>query len=65
MIDSFSIQYCLQVQGSSKANRREPKSCLGRVVNFKLGRFTKSIQFMACTNTAESRLENSAQVSSC
>ncbi len=25
--------------GSTKANRREPKSCLGRVFNFKLGHF--------------------------
>jgi hypothetical protein len=48
--------------GSSKANGREPKSCLGRVFNFKSGCFTKC---MACTNTAESRHESSALVSSC
>ncbi len=27
--------------GSGKANGREPKSCLGRVFNFKLGHFFK------------------------
>ncbi len=32
---------------------------------FQLGHFTKCKQFLACTNMAESRLENSAQVSSC
>ncbi len=51
--------------GSSKANGRKPRSCLGRVFNFKLGCFTKSIQFMACTNTDQSRHENSAQGLSC
>jgi len=47
------------------ANGREPKSCLGRVFNFKSGRSIKCIQFLVCTNAAESRLENSAQVLSC
>jgi hypothetical protein len=53
--------------GSSKANKREPKgcTCLGRVFNFKLNCFTKFAQFVAHTNTAEPRLENSAQVLSC
>ncbi len=50
---------------SSKANGREPKSCFGQAFNFKLGCFTKSVQFMAYTNMAESILENSAQVKSC
>ncbi len=53
------------IAGSSKADGREPKSCFGRVFNFKLGCFTKCIQFMVCLNTAEFRLENSAQVLSC
>jgi len=34
-------------QGSLKANGREPESCFGRVFNFKLGCFTKCVQFMA------------------
>jgi hypothetical protein len=29
--------------GSSKANGREPKSCLGCIFNFKLGCFTKCV----------------------
>ncbi len=41
--------------GSSKANGRKPKSCLGRVFNFKLGCFIKCVQLMACTNTTEPR----------
>ncbi len=48
-----------------KANGRKPKSNLGRVFNFKLGCFTKRVQYMAYANTAESRLENSAQVFPC
>ncbi len=54
------VYVCIYV-GSVKANGREPKSCLGRVFNIKLGCFTKCVQFMAYTNTTESRL---AQVSS-
>jgi hypothetical protein len=30
------------VTGSAKSNGREPKSCLARVFNFKLGRFVMS-----------------------
>jgi hypothetical protein len=42
------------------SNEREPKRCLGRVFNFKLGSFTpQSMQ------TLTSEVENSAQVSSC
>jgi hypothetical protein len=34
-IDTINIK-----TGSSKANGRKPRSCLGRVFNFKLGCFT-------------------------
>jgi len=61
----FFIRHWGHRPGSSKAKGREPKSCLGRVFKFKLGRFTKCVHFMTCTNTAESRLQNSAQVLSC
>ena len=54
-------RYEREKAGSSKANGREPKTCFGQVFNFKFGCFTKCIEFMADTNTAESRLENSAQ----
>ncbi len=55
-----------RTRGARKlTNGREPKSCLGRVFNFKLGCFARCVQFMAYTNMDESRLENSAQVSSC
>ncbi len=55
----------LAYSGSSKANGREPRSCLGRVFNLKLGCFTKCKQSFAYTKMAESRLESSAQVLSC
>jgi hypothetical protein len=54
--------YCV-ASGSSKANGREPKICVGRVFNLKFGCLT-IIQSMGCAKTAKSRLENSAQVSS-
>jgi hypothetical protein len=41
---------------------RKPKSCVSQVFNFKLGCFTKCVQFMAFTNMTESKLGNSAQV---
>jgi len=50
--------------GSAKANRREPKSYLGRVFNFKLGCFVV-YNCMAYTSTAEARVENLALVLSC
>jgi hypothetical protein len=50
--------------GSAKSNRREPRSCLGQVLNIRLGSFvSKQNSCMACT-LAASRVENSAQVSS-
>jgi len=37
--NSFKLETYLQKAGSAKANGREPKSCLGRVFNFKVGHF--------------------------
>ncbi len=33
------VKIAIIAMGSAKANGREPKSCLGRVFNFKLGPF--------------------------
>jgi hypothetical protein len=41
---------CLCVAGSTKANGREPKSCLGQVFNFKLGRFCYEWNCMTYTS---------------
>jgi hypothetical protein len=51
--------------GNAKANGREPKSCSGRVFNLKLDRFCHGGNCVARTSTPPSRVENSAQVSSC
>ncbi len=53
------------LEGSTKANGREPKSCLGRIFNFKLGCLGSECNCMAYPSTPTSRVENSAQVSSC
>ncbi len=47
--------------GSTKANGREPKTCLGRVFNFKLGCFNDVHVFYLCGRTPTSKVENSAQ----
>jgi hypothetical protein len=44
--------------GSAVTNGREPKCCLGRVFNFKLGRIAALLSKNAA---ATSRVENSAQ----
>jgi hypothetical protein len=51
--------------GNTKENEREPKSCLSRGFNFKLGCFVIKCNCMAYTITVTSRVENSAQVLSC
>jgi hypothetical protein len=47
----------------AKSKGREPKCCLGQVLNFKLGCF--GTEQVHGTHTTSSRVENSAQVSSC
>ncbi len=44
---------------------REDKSCLGRVFNFKFGCLCAECNCMAYPSMPTSRVENSAQVSSC
>jgi hypothetical protein len=44
-------------------NRREPRDCLGRVFNYKLGSFTNTK--FAQPENGPSKVGNSAQVSSC
>ncbi len=63
----YSVLSLINIQaGSAISNGREPRSCLGRVFNIKLGSFvSKQLNCMARTHTATSRVENSAQVSSC
>ena len=39
VVEHFFSVYC-ECLGSTITNRREPRSCLGRVFNFKLGSFT-------------------------
>jgi hypothetical protein len=51
--------------GSAKANGREPKTCLGRVFNYKLGCFEDVYETHVCGHMLRSVVENSAQVSSC
>ncbi len=46
--DARSVNYdrntfMIQATGSAEVNKRETKSCLGRVFNFKLGRFCMSV----------------------
>jgi hypothetical protein len=53
------------IPGSAKANGREPKSCLGRVFNFKFGCFYYECNCMVKTNTPTFKVENSAQILSC
>ncbi len=50
---------------STKANGREPKTCLGRVFNYKLDCFEDVYKTHVCGCTSMSVVENSAQVSSC
>jgi hypothetical protein len=50
--------------GSGKANGREPKTCLGRVLNYKLGCYEDVHETHVCGRTPISIVENSAQVSS-
>ncbi len=50
--------------GSAKTNGREPKTCLGRVFNYKLGCFEDVHETHVCGHTPTSIVENSAQVSS-
>jgi|CryBogDrversion2_8_1035294.scaffolds.fasta_scaffold219225_1 hypothetical protein len=51
--------------GSAKANGREPKTCLDRVFNYKLGCFEDVHESHVCGRTAMSIVENPAQVLSC
>ncbi len=51
--------------GSAKANRREPKTCLGRVFNYKLGCFEDVHETHVSGCTLTSTVGNSAQVLSC
>jgi len=53
------------ITGSVKANRIEPKTCLGQVCNYKLGCFEDVHEIHVCVRTPTSIVENSAQVSSC
>jgi hypothetical protein len=48
--------------GSAKANRRQPKSHLGRIFNFKIGGFCYKRNCVACTTIPTSTVEHSAQV---
>jgi hypothetical protein len=51
--------------GSAKANRREPKTCLGQVFSYKLGCFEDVLETHVCGRTPTSIVENLAQVLSC
>jgi hypothetical protein len=51
--------------GSAMSNGREPKSCLGQVFNYKLGRIAMLFDKCMAWHAATSRVKNSAQVSSC
>ncbi len=48
-----------------KANWREPKTCLGRVFNYKLDCFEDVHETRVCGRMPTSIVENSAQVSFC
>ncbi len=50
---------------SARANRREPKTYLGRVFNYKLGCFENVHKTHVCGRTPTAMVENSAQVLSC
>jgi hypothetical protein len=50
---------------SAKANGREPKTCLGRVFNYKLGCFEDVHKTRVCGCMTASIVENLAQVLSC
>ncbi len=62
---SQTLDPYLEWSGSAKANGREPKTCLGRVFNYKLGCFGDVLETHVCGYTPTSIVENSAQVSSC
>ncbi len=51
--------------GSAKANGREPKTCLGQVFHYKLGRFENVYETQVCRCTPTSVVVNLAQVLSC
>ncbi len=51
--------------GSAITNGREPRSCLGRVFNFKIGSFTWLTPKMLSVQMDKFKVENSAQVLSC
>ncbi len=55
----------LLLPGIAEANWSESKFCLGRVFNFKYGCFRYECDYKACAIRPTSRVENSAQVSSC
>jgi hypothetical protein len=52
-----ALQTCL---GSAISNKREHKSCLGRVFNIKLGSFVSKAMYLHSVHTATFRVENSA-----
>jgi len=54
----------IQEWGARK-HGREPKTCLGRVFNYKLGCFEDVHETRGCGCTPMSMVENSSQVSSC
>jgi hypothetical protein len=58
-------KFYLPTARSTKANGKQPESCLGRVYNFQLGCFCYECIGMAYTNTPTSSVENLAQVLSC
>jgi hypothetical protein len=49
-VENTRKQQTLQL-GSAKANRREPKTCLGQVFNYKLGCFD-DVHLCGCTTTS-------------
>jgi hypothetical protein len=51
--------------GSAKGKGREPKCCLDRVFNFKLGCFASKQNKFISTHAANFRVENMAKVLSC
>jgi len=67
MKSSFTQQRMQQPRsGSTITNGREPRSCLGRVFNSKLGCIaTPGSKCMVCMHAATSKVENLAQGSSC
>jgi hypothetical protein len=65
IFESKVVTKTFGLPGSAKANRREPKCCLGRVFNLNLGCFCYDRNCMAITSTLASKVENSAQILSC